>query len=187
MYYRKPYHAKARIECRHRKYGCKTPSTYFESILDSVAYALEHEQLPDLEAKLKNNDGLSANIQKKQLEKLNAELEEMIQQEDKQFELLEKGIYKEEVFVKRNEELHRKMDALKSKIYEVKVSIPKEVNYEDKIVKLKDAIASLRDETISAEAKNKVLKTIIERIEYEYVRKDGLKKTVYKLHIFLLL
>lgn len=187
MFYRKPYHAKARIECRHRKYGCKAPSTYFESIIDSVAYALEHEHLPELETKLKNNDGLSANIQKKQLEKLNAELEEMIKQEDKQFELLEKGIYKEEVFVKRNEELHRQMDALKSKIYEVKVSIPKEVNYEDKIVKLKDAIASIKDESISAEAKNKVLKSIIDRIEYEFVRKDGHKKTVYKLHIFLLL
>ena len=187
MYYRKPYHAHARFECRHRKYGCKTPSTYFDSIIDSVAYALEHEHLPELETKLKNNDGLSANIQKKQLEKLNLELEEMVQQEDKQFELLEKGIYKEEVFVKRNEELHRKMEALKSMIYEVRVSIPKEVNYEDKIMKLKDAIAGLKDDSISAEAKNKVLKSIIGKIGYEYVRKDGLKKTVYKLHIFLLL
>ena len=187
MAYRDPGHAKPRFECRHRKYGCKTPSTYFESIVDSVAYALEHEHLPELETKLKNNDGLSANIQKKQLEKLNVELEEMIKQEDKQFELLEKGIYKEEVFMKRNEELHKQMDALKSKIYEVRVSIPKEVNYEEKIIKLKDAIASLNDDTISAEAKNKVLKSIIERIEYEFVRKDGLKKTVYKLHIFLLL
>lgn len=187
LFYRKPFHAKARIECRHRKYGCKTPSVYFYEIIDSVAYALEHEHLPELESKLKNNDGLSANIQKKQLEKLNAELEEMIKQEDKQFELLEKGIYKEEVFVKRNEELHRKMDALKSKIYEVKVSIPKEVNYEEKIVKLKDAIAGLKDDTISVEAKNKVLKSIIERIEYEFIRKDGHKKTVYRLHIFLLL
>ena len=187
LFYRKPAHAKARLECRHRKYGCKTSSVYFYQIIDSVAYALEHEQLPDLETKLKNNDGLSANIQKKQLEKLNAELEEMIQQEDKQFELLEKGIYKEEVFVKRNEELHRKMDALKSKIYEVKVSIPKEVNYEEKIVKLKDAIAGLKDDSISAEAKNKLIKSIVGRIEYEYIRKDGHAKTVYKLHIFLLL
>ena len=187
MYYRKPFHAKARCECRHRKYGCKTQSTYFDNILDSVAYALEHEQLPDLESKLKNNDGLSANIQKKQLEKLNAELEEMIEQEDRQFELLEKRVYTEEVFVKRNEELHRKMDALKSKIYEVKISIPKEVNYEEKIVKLKDAVAGLKDDSISAEAKNKLLKSIIERIEYEYIRKDGHKKTVYKLHIFLLI
>ena len=187
LFYRKPPHAKARLECRHRKYGCEAPSIYFYQIIDSVAYALEHEQLPDLEAKLKNNDGLSANIQKKQLEKLNAELEEMIQQEDKQYELLEKGIYTEEVFVKRNEELHRKMDALKSKIYEVRVSIPKEVNYEEKIIKLKDAIAGLKDDSISAEAKNKLLKTIVKRIEYEFVRKDGLKKTVYKLHIFLLL
>ena len=87
------------------------------------------EHIPELETKLKNNDGLSANIQKKQLEKLNAELEEMIQQEDKQFELLEKGIYTEEVFVKRNKELHKEMDALKSKIYEVKFNL-KDVQFE---------------------------------------------------------
>ena len=187
MSYRKPNHAKARLECNRRIYGCKSSSVQFHNIIDSVAYALEHEQLPELEAKLKNKDGLSANIQKKQLEKLNAELEEMMQQEDKQFELLEKGLYKEEVFIKRNEELHRKMDALKAKIYEVRNSIPKEVNYEDKIVKLKDAIAGLKDDTISAEAKNKLLKSIIERIEYEFIRKDGRAKIVYKLHIFLYL
>ena len=187
MFYRNPSHAKARVECRHRKYGCQTHSTYYESIVDSVVFALENEQLPELEAKLRNNEGLSANIQKKQLEKMNEELAEMQKQEDKQYELLEKGLYKEELFVKRNAELHREMDLLKSKIYEMKQSIPKEINYEDKIVKLKTAISSLKDETISAEAKNKLLKAIIERIEYEYICKEGHGKVVYKLRIFLLL
>ena len=79
------------------------------------------------------------------------------------------------------------MEILKSRIYEMKQTIPKEVNYEDKIVKLKDAITGLKDETISVEAKNKLLKSIIKRIEYEYISKEGFKNVVYKLHIFLLL
>lgn len=182
-----PYkHARTRYECRNRN-GCGSKSAPMDEVIDAVIFALEEEELPALMVKLHNNDGDSYVIQKKQIEKMRKELEELHAQEEKQFELLEKGIYKEEKFIERNKLLHTQMDALKSKIFEASQVLPKEVDYEEKIIKLKDAIASLRDDEIPAEAKNKLLKAIIKRIDYEYLAYEGKGKVRYCLHIELLL
>lgn len=175
--------ANDRLRCVNKL--CPVNSITMHLVLDAVIYALQNEQLPELEAKLKNNDGMSANIQKNQLEKLNKELEDMRKQEDKQYYLLEKEMYTEEVFKKRHDELVLEMERVKAKIYQLKQAVPKEIDYADKIVKLKDAIEGLKDDTISAEAKNKLLKAIIERIDYEFIENKGVGKIVFKLHIFL--
>lgn len=182
-----PYkHARTRIECRNRN-GCGSKSAPLDEVLESVIYALEQEELPNLEAKLKNDDGNSFVIQQRQLAKLKAELEELQQQEEKQFDLLEKGTYTEDVFARRNKKLHAEMDDLKTRIFEVSKTLPKKVDYGEKIVRLKDAIAGLRDEDISIEAKNKLLKAIIKRIDYEFLKHEGKGKTRYCLHITLLI
>ena len=77
------------------------------------------------------------------------------------------------------------MDEVKSKIYEVSKNMPKEVDYQDSIVKLKDAIAALRDENMIPAVKNKLLKSIIDRIVYEFLSHEGKGKVRYCLHIQL--
>lgn len=171
-----------RMRCNSKQ--CGTTSVTMEAVTDAIVYALQNENLPDLESKAKNNEGLSANIQKKQLEKLKKELEELHEQEANQYELLEKRIYTEEIFLKRNKEINVKIESIKSQIYNLKQSTPKEVNYDDKVVKLKDAIAGIKNDGISAEAKNKLLKSIIEKIEFEFVEKKD-RRNLFKLHIFL--
>ena len=179
--------ARARFECRHRKYGCNTRSTYMDDIIEAVVFALENEKLPDLETHLKNDDGNAFVIQQKQLKRMKEELEELQQQENKQYDLLEKGFYTEDKFTQRNKELHVEMDALKSRIYQASQALPKNVDYEKKIVRLKDAIAGMRDDSLSAEEKNKLLKKIIQRIDYEYIGWEGKGKVNYRLHIKLLI
>lgn len=182
-----PYkHARTRIECRNRN-GCGSKSTYLDDVVEAVAFALENEQLPELQAHLKNNDGSSFVIQQRQLKKMKDELEELQRQEDMQFTLLEKGKYTEDVFDRRNKALHAEMDELKTKIFEASKVLPKEIDYGKKIVKLKDAVAGIRNENISIEAKNKLLKSIIKRIDYEYLGWEGKGKVRYCLHITLLL
>jgi hypothetical protein len=78
------------------------------------------------------------------------------------------------------------MDALKSRIYEANKVLPKEIDYAEKIVKLKDAIAGLRNDGISIEAKNKLLKAIVKRIDYVYLSYEGKGKVRYQLNIHLL-
>lgn len=181
-----PYkHARDRYECRNRN-GCGSKSTYMDEVIDAVIFALEHEQLPELETKLKNNDGDSFVIQQRQLKKMTEELESLQAQELKQYELLEKGIYSEDKFIERNKAIHAEMDVLKSRIFEAKKVLPKEVDYQKKIVTLKKAIAGLRDDSISIEAKNKLVKSIVKRIDYEYLGWEGKGKVRYKLYIQLL-
>lgn len=180
-----PYpHARTRIECRNRS-GCNANSAALDDVIDAVIYALEMEQLPELEAKLNNNEGRSAVIQKKQLDKLNKELEELMLREETQFEMLENKTYTPEIFAKRNKALHVQMEELKTKIFEVKQSIPKEVDYEAKIIKLQDAIAALRDDSLSVEAKNKLVKAIVRRIDYDFIERAGKGKTRFALHVYL--
>jgi len=179
-----PYpHAETRIECRNR-HGCKANSAKLREVIEAVAFALEMEHLPDMEVKLHNDEGKSASIQKKLIEKMNAEMAELHAKEERQHDLLESGTYSEEVFVKRNKALHAQMEELRSKIYEAKQNMPKEINYQNKIIKLQDAIAGLRDDTISAEQKNRLLKAIVKKIEYEFIERKR-RQTRFRLHITL--
>ena len=126
-------------------------------------------------------------IQQAQLKKMNDELAELQEQETRQYVFLEKGIYSEDVFMKRNKELHAEMEALKTRIFEAKKVLPKEVDYAERIVKLEEAIAGLRNENISVDAKNKLLKAIVKRIDYKFLGREGKGKTRYQLDIQLLI
>lgn len=182
-----PYpHAKTRIECRNRG-GCNANSTYLDDVVNAVAFALEQEQLPEMEAKLHNDEGKAATIQKKQLEKMGMELEELYAKEERQHDLLESGTYTEEVFLKRNKALQAQIEELKSKIFTAKQNIPKEINYEDKIIKLKKAVEGLRDDSLTPEAKNVLLKAIVDRIDYDFIERYGKGKVRFRLRVKLLL
>lgn len=182
-----PYpHARTRIECRNRN-GCGTKSTYLDDVVEATAYAMETVHLPELEALLKNGEGQAASIQRRQLEKMGKELIDLELRESRLLDFLESGTYTEDMFLKRSKLLHIQMENLKSKIFECKQNIPKEIDYQDKIVKLKKAIDALRNDAVSVEVKNKLLKAIVKRIDYEYIERLGKGKVRYKLHIQLLM
>lgn len=141
-------------------------SAPMQDVAQSILAALEFAELPNLEAKLNNNEGDSAKIQRNLLVSLQKQLAELRVQEEKQYDLLEKGIYSEEVFDRRNTALHEKMEALKKQIHEAKNNIPKEVDYGEKVMTLKKAIEGLKDDSVPPAEKNKLLKAIVKRIEY---------------------
>lgn len=181
-----PYkHAETRVECRNRS-GCNANSAKLREVIEALIYALETEHLPELEAKLKNDEGKSAAIQKKQIEAMTLELDELHAKEERQHDLLESGTYSEETFLKRNKALHVEMEALKSKIFEARQNLPKEIDYAGKIVKLKEAVAGLRDESISVEEQNRLLKSIVRKVDYDFIKRER-RQSYFRLHIFLLL
>lgn len=184
MYQRTYKHARMRIECRNRN-GCGSKSAFMDDVVEAVAYSLEMEHLPRLEAQLSNDAGKAKAIQQRLLEKMGKELEELHAKEEKQYDLLESGTYTEEVFQKRNKALHAQMEELKSKMYEARQQLPKEIDYAGEIVKIKDAIDALRKPDVSAEIKNRLLKAIIKRIDYEFLDHQGKGKVRFRLHIFL--
>ena len=160
-----PYkNAEPRFECRTRPKCYK--SVKESELYDAVVTALEEAELPALQMKVKNGDGNARKIQERQLAKLQAQMAEYRDQEEAQYELLETKKYTQELFDRRNGALRAKMEKCEKAIYETKASLPSSVNYEEKIIALQDAIAALRDPDATPRDKNRVLKAIVERIEY---------------------
>ena len=144
---------------------CKTRSVTFEAINEAIIEGLKLH-LEDFEVKLKNGDGRSEKLQEERLEHIHTELDELETQQEKLFDFLERGIYDEETFVKRNKTLTEKREELRATYNKLKSTLPSSINYGDKIVKLSQAIDALNDDTLSAKAKNDFLTAIVERIEY---------------------
>ena len=135
-------------------------------MIPAVKTALLTTHLPELEAKLKNGDGESATIQRQIIARLEKQMGEYKTQEAKQYDLLEKGIYSDDVFIERNTALRAKMTQCAEQLTEARKSLPTAINFEEKIVSLKTAVEAIDNDAIPTEQKNKLLKAIIKEMEY---------------------
>ena len=154
------------------RYACKSIPCCYRSVnadamIDAVIAALEYAELPALELKANNGDGNAYNIQRKQLAKLEKQLEEYRAQEERQYELLETNPnYPQEVFNRRNAELRQKMEDCKAAIYKAKSTLPESVDYAERASVMKSAIDILKDDAATANDQNKILRSIIDKIEF---------------------
>ena len=164
---RAPYpHADDRYACNYYQKACMK-SIKMKEVIAAVIAALEEAELPKLKAKLNDGQGNSVAIQQKILDGLMKQMEEYKEQEETQYELLETKKYTPELFEKRNAALREKMKQCEVQIEETRRTMPKPVDYAERIFALEDAIAALKDDTLEAEEQNRILKRIVERIEIE--------------------
>jgi hypothetical protein len=161
---RTPYpHADDRYKCAQYNPPCMK-SIKMKDVQATLITALEESELPALKAKLNSNQGSSLAIQQKILEGLMKQMAEYKEQEEAQYELLETKKYTPELFEKRNAALREKMKQCEIQIDETRRTMPKEVDYAERIKTLEEAISALKDDTMSAEDQNKTLKRIVEKI-----------------------
>jgi hypothetical protein len=80
--------------------------------------------------------------------------------------LLEEKVYTKEVFLMRNEKLAQERKELQEKIKKAKEFKPSVDDTRRKYYSLHEALNALEDESISAKAKNNLLKNIVEVIYY---------------------
>lgn len=183
-----PYkHADDRFAC------LSTPSCYksvkVKEVIDGLVQALEKSELPNLELKVQNGDGNARKIQKRLLAKLEKQMEAYREQEDTQHELLETKQYDQETFSRRNAKLRAKMDECQEAIAKARAQLPDSVDYEERVVALKNAIASLKDPNATPTEQNKIVRAIVDRIEYRGaesgVGKTKRGETPFTLEVFL--
>lgn len=172
-----PYkHAEDRYTCRQRPPCCK--SIRASVLLRAVCTALAETELPALELKVKNGDGDAWKIQQRILAKLEKQMEDYRAQEERQYELLETNPnYPPEVFERRNKQLREKMEECQAAIRTAKASMPKSVDFSEKVATLKEAMAVLRDPEAPVVEQNKILRAVIERIEFSSVPPEIEKHT----------
>ena len=166
-----------------RKYCSKVIK--YSTLVDAVKTALLTEHLPELEAKLKNGDGDAIAIQQQIINRLEKQMAELKKQEAKQYDLLETGIYTNEVFLERNTALRDKMTSCFTQLAEAKQNLPKSVDYAKKVITLKEAVAALDDDTATVEQKNRLLKAVIKKIEYTSDKNQPMGTNNFKLRIDL--
>lgn len=171
-----------RLECRSNPPHFKT--ILYKTVEDALLSSLEYSELPNLEVLQKSNAGNSIAIQQKLIKRLEDEMRSYHEQEETQYELLETKKYTQELFDKRNAILRQKMGECEERLEKARKALPNAVDYEEKVMQLKDAIKSLKDDSISAEEKNKFLKAIIDRIEVATTDK-GHNKTDLQLTVYL--
>ena len=158
--------AEHRYACTYHKPACMM-SVKVKDVIEALTTALEQSELPNLKAQLDGNHGNAAAIQQKILEGLMKQMVEYKEQEEMQYELLETKKYTPELFEKRNAALREKMKQCEIQIDETKRTMPKPIDYAERIIALENAIHALRDDTLSCEEKNKILKKIVERIDID--------------------
>ena len=170
-----PYkQAEDRYECRSKPRCLK--SVRMSVLLDAVIYALEHAELPALEVKLKNDDGNARKIQQQRIEKLEKQLEEYREQEEEQFDLLETKVYTPDVFERRNAKLRAKIEETQTALFKARSVMPEHVDFAERVLTLRAAIEALKDPEATPTEKNKILKSIVERIEYHGPPSDRANK-----------
>ena len=174
--------ARTRYMCPNKPQCLK--SAVASDVVDAVIVALEQSELPKLQAKLKNGDGDAAAIQKRRIAKLVKQMEEYREQEDNQYDLLERKKYTQAVFDRRNAALREKIEACEKELHLARSAMPKNVDYAERITTLEKAIVALRDPEVSNKDANRLLRAAIDRIEYT-APPVGSKETDIKLEVFL--
>lgn len=172
----------ARLECRKKPPHFK--SVKYSEVVEAVTFALENSELPNLEALRDNNAGSSAVVQQQLIKNLEEEMRGYHEQEETQYELLETKKYTQELFDKRNAALRQKMSDCEARLKKARLLLPNAIDYKEKVVQLKDAIKALKDDSISIEEKNRLLKVIIDKM-YITTSDGGWNTTEIRLEIIL--
>lgn len=181
---RHPYHrSDDRLECRTKPMCFK--SAKMTDVTNLLVDTLEKAELPALKGRLSNGDGESAKIQQKIIARLEKQMEELRLQEEKQYEFLETGRYTPAKFDERNALLRQKMEECSNQIHAAKIKLPKSIDLAKKVTALEDAIAALKDDSKTPDQINKVLKTILEKVEIVAEDGGGYDMTNIFLKVFL--
>ena len=186
--YRKPrYRCDKSARNRSYRYSKEpqcTKASLASDVIDAVIHTLEEVELPALQTKIDNGDGDAAVIQKRLIDGLVKQMEEYRDREAKQYEFLETGVYSPDVFTRRHDELRAKMDACEKEMHQARAAMPKKVDYSERVVALQTAIAALKDPDMDNVSKNKLLRDIIDHIDYTGID-HGIGNTEIVLDVYL--
>lgn len=162
-------YAPAKLVCNNQVH-CKTGSVLFHEIFEDVCHALE-DCIQDFEVRIENDNDDSFKLHKDLVVRLERKLKELEEKEVTQWEAQYDPNpdlrLPPNVFKKLNEKLLAEKDEIQKSLAKAKGSMPKPIDYKEEVLKFKDALDALRDPEIDAKTKNRFLKDIIDRIEYE--------------------
>lgn len=153
-----------RLLCDNQAY-CGTSSALYQDIIDRVREILV-QQIEDFEIRIKNDDKDSRRLHDSLIKQLEQQLVDLEKKELSQWEKYSEEEMPKEIFEKLNAKVLQDKAAVQQGLCTARQSMPAPVDYEEKLLRFKDALAALDDPGVDAEQKNNMLKSCIERIEY---------------------
>ena len=149
----------------HREHPkCNTKSTKAHIIMSSIKETL-NEKMNDFEIALDNfNSSGEIERYEKLKDSLEKELEKLIKKKNKLYDLFEDDVYSRAEFTERKFVIIDKMSKIKSEMENL--IEPSENDFKIKAATIRNVIDTLDADNISTIKKNKLLKSVIKRIDY---------------------
>lgn len=147
--------------------GCTTRSAYTSRILAHVRESMQYT-LEEYHSKIENNSvAIPTDTTRDIYQK---ELVELQKQQKRQFELLERGIYSEEIFLQRSAEVNERITNVTFELTKIDANKKTEADYSAFCSSLQKCINALSTPNISAKETNILLKNVITSIVYNRTR-----------------
>ena len=157
-----------RLNCPDQPY-CDCGSCHYYEVEDRVKAVLA-STIKDFEIRLNESVNDTAKIHAQLIKNLEKKLSELEAKEISQWEMQahpdETKRMPHEIFKKLNEKLLIEKEEVRQALQNAYASMPEPMDYEEKIYRFQDALDALDDPNVSAEVKNALLKSCIERIDY---------------------
>ena len=164
---------------------CKNGAAPVEEVMRYIYKVLE-ECIEDFEMRIDEDIDDSAKLHQDLIKQLKTKLEKLELKELAQWESLHDPDpakrMPNEIFQKLNEKLLEEKEELKQALCTAEKTMPVPIDYKDQTLRFKDALRMLKDPDVSAEIKNRYLKDIIERIEYD--RAASVRLTHKNKHLY---
>ena len=172
------YHdGKPRLVCDGQTY-CHTGSCTYEEMLQLVTDSLRR-CIADFEVRIKDDNSDSIRLHEKLLKSLEKKMQDL---EARELAMWESQAHPDpsqrmppEIFRTLNERLQQEKAEVKEAMCNARKSMPEAVDYQEKLVRFRDALEALHDPDKTAEQKNRLLKACIDRIEYSREKPERIR------------
>ena len=176
----KAHNGAPRLLCDNQAY-CKTTSCLYEEIIDRVRETLV-QCIADFEVRIQADDKNSQQLHENLIKRLKLKMEELNKKELSQWEKYSEEEMPKEIFEKLNAKVLKEKDEVQQALCKAYESMPEPIDYEEQLLRFKNALEALDDPEVSAEKKNKLLKACIERIDYK--REKAVRKTSQQVRYY---
>lgn len=167
-----------RLACTHQVH-CHTGSCLFDDMLLFISDILK-KNIEDFTVKAEAEDNEVIKLHEVHINNLKNKLQALSSKElamwDAQADPDPAQRMPSEIFKQLNLKLQAEKEELQRSLEIAYSSMPTQIDYEEKIVKLTEALNALNDPDIEASVKNKLLKACIEKITYSRDKPEILKR-----------
>ena len=170
-----------RLLCDNQVY-CKTSSCLYSDLIERVRVELI-KVIEDFEIRIQNDDKDSRKLHDSLIKHLKAKMEELNKKEMNQWEKYSEEEMPKEIFEKLNAKVLAEKEEVQQALCKAYESMPEPIDYEERLLRFKDALEALDDPNASAEKKNKLLKACIERIDYHREKSVRIKSQQKRINV----